>query len=278
MISIVTINRDRPDIYRNHLLSLQNQIVPEGVDWELIILDDSTEGNDEQEAVIKDVCSTGMPYKVKAFRALNRIELGGEGKIINFGVKQTEGDPIFVLCGDDIFPSQHFFLMHRLWNRLVDVGRPEFALSWPLYHLKKDITIVPEFMANLEIIDAIPEVTQHLLARREDINPEFVPGLDVFYGSVDDRAMFPRDFLFRIKGWPEWKGSWWRDAWMWHMLSIQKVMTVVDWSSWSLHQWHQHWDVAGNAEAKAYLDKYGGKVKVSNKDAWGEAEMKEIAL
>jgi len=143
MISVVTLNRDRPDIYRNHLISLQNQKMPDREPWELIILDDSTEGNDGQEEAIKEVCSIGMPCDVKAFRSLNRIELGGEGKVINFGVKQTKGDPIFVICGDDIFPSHHFFLMNRVRERMIAGGREKFVLGWPLYHVKPDISHIP---------------------------------------------------------------------------------------------------------------------------------------
>jgi len=278
MFSVVTISRDRPSIYRNHLLSLQNQKMPNGEPWELIILDDSTKGNDEQEEVIKEVCSQGMPCKTKAFRALNRIELGGEGKTINYGVKRTSGDSLFVICGDDIFPSHHFFLIHRVWQRWIDAGRENFVLSWPLYHMKPETFIKPELLQHIDYIDSMPEVAHDILQRREDVHPDFAPGLDVFYGVVDDRALYPSEFLFDIKGWWEGAGSWWRDAWMWGMLSFYGYDGTCEWSSWSLHQWHPLWDVKDNAIAKEHLDEYSGKVDVSNEGEWGEAEMREIII
>ena len=278
MISVVTLNRDRPDIYRNHLISLQNQKMPDGTKWELIILDDSTEGNDGQEEAIKEVCSLGMPCDVKAFRSLNRIELGGEGKIINFGVKQTKGDPIFVLCGDDIFPAHHFFLIYRLWKRRLASGEKDFTLGWPLYHVKFDTTIKTELVNNTDYLENLPEIAPELLQRREDTHPDFLPGIDLFTGTVDDRALYSREFLFKIKGWWEGEGSWWRDAWMWGMLTYYKIHNHCEWSSWSLHQWHAHWDVEGNDKAKEHLDEYSGKVAVSNEGSWGEADMRKIEL
>ena len=281
MFSVVTISRDRPAAFLNHLLSLKNQITSEQDYWELIVLDDSTEGNDGQEQVIKKVCSD-MPENctVRAFRALERKVYGGEGKTINFGVKQTTGDPIFVLCGDDIYPSYHLFMMHSIWNKFIDAGYTDRVLGWPLYHLKPFIALDSNMILNSNI-DSVPEVDQGFLALRQARFPDTpYRGLDVADTLVDDRCCFSREFLFNVKGWPEWNGCWWRDAWFQSIAHNRGYKFHCDWGSWSLHQWHQRRAgmSVGDGEAKAYYDKHATTALTSNEDNWGEQKIREIEI
>ena len=279
MFSVVTISRDRPDAFFNHLVSLKNQVMSEQDYWELVILDDSTEGDNRQEQVIKTVCSQGMPCSVKAFRALGRKEYGGEGKTINFGVKQTVGDPIFVLCGDDLFPSYHLYILSSIWNRFIDGGMFNRVLGWPLYHLKPFHKFGPN-VVNTDKFDSLPDYAQDVLARREDRFPDAPHGLDVVDSLVDDRCCYSREFLFNIKGWPEWRGCWWRDAWFTQIAYNKGYKYICDWASWGVHQWHPRraGSSVGDGEAKAYYDKHAGTALVSNEGSWGEQDIREIEL
>jgi hypothetical protein len=273
MFSVITISRDRPHSFRNHLACLQAQNIGSAKPWELIIIDDSTEGDGGQEAVIRDL-SGGFRENTRAYRARGRTEYGGEAKSINFAIKQTRGDPIFVLCGDDLFPSEHFSMMHTIWDRLHEAGKTRVCLGWPLYHLKEGAEV------DFDTLDVCPEVGQAFLSRREETGGDDEPGLNLFFDLLDDRAVYSREFLFNIKGWPEWRGRWWRDAWMREILSVHGFEVIVDWASWSLHQWHARpvGQSAYDAESKAHYEKYAGKVDVSNEGDWGEADMTEIEL
>ena len=279
MFSVITISRDRPDAFLNHLLSLKKQLSSVENPWELIVLDDSTVGNDGQEEVIKAVCSKDMPCEVKAFRALNRIDYGGEGKTINYGVKQSKGDPIFVLCGDDVYPSFHLHMMTTIWNRFKTGGMVNRVLGWPLYHLKPFCRIETDSLLACDI-DSTPEMIPEFLARRETRFPDAPHGLDVVDSLIDDRCCYSREFLFNIKGWPEWRGCWWRDAWFTAMAGNLGYQYICDWASWALHQWHPRraGSSVGDGEAKAYYDELHPTAKVSNEGAWGEAEIREIEL
>jgi hypothetical protein len=276
MFSVVTISRDRPESFRNHLQSLKNQIMPPDDYWELIVLDDSTVGDDRQEAVIKEVCKE-MPCQVQAYRALDRQQYGGEGRTINFGVKQTSGNPIFVLCGDDVYPTFHLYMLTTIWKRWEDGGMPKRILNWPLYHLKPFVALNPEAV-KAKLIDGIPEYTQASLAQRQDRFPTAEPGLDVVDSLVDDRACYSREFLFDIKGWPEWEGCWWRDSWFTSISDLHGYRFHCQWASWSCHQWHQHRPSPGNAAAREYYDLHAGKDLVSNHGEWGNQKIRDIRL
>jgi len=279
MFSIISISRDRPESLANHLLSIINQkeLSPDAADtWEWIILDDSTEDDDRQEQIIKGICQGEMPFvNVQAFRALNRYSWGGEGKTINFGIKQSNGDPIIVLCGDDVYPQGHFSKLCTIWKRKRFAGQKNFCLSWVVYNLITDCKIDMKEVSDLDILLT---TGAKIFAMRRDIHPTWGAGIYVLTNLADDRTLYPRGFLFDIKGWPEWAGSWYRDEWMRRILRNLDMSTDILWDIWSFHQGHENVLCRGNAEAEAQLNLKGDWVKVSNTNYWGDQKVREIEL
>ena len=279
MFSIISISRDRPDSLENHLLSIKHQqeLSPNTSDtWEWIILDDSTEGDDRQEKVIQRVCQGELPFvNIKAFRALDRHNWGGEGKTINFGIKQSEGDPIIVLCGDDVYPKNHFSKLYTTWRRKRFAGQSNFCLGWVVFNLIEDCKTASE---GVDDLDTLLDIGAKVFEMRRDIHPAWGAGIYTLTNLIDDRALYPREFLFDIKGWPEWEGSWYRDEWMRRLLRNRGIIADILWNTWSFHQGHANTASPGNADAETQLNQKGDWVKVSNSTYWGIQKMKEIKL
>ena len=280
MFSIISISRDRPESLKHHLLSIVNQqeLSPNKSDtWEWIILDDSTEDDNRQEQVIKEVCQGPLPFvNVKAFRSLDKLSgWGGEGKTINFGIKQSSGDPIVVVCGDDVFPQDHFYKLCSVWKRKRYAGQSNFCLGWTVYKLKEYYKIN---MKEVSCLDTLLDIGASIFEMRRDIQPNWGAGIYVLTGLTDDRALYPRDFLFDVKGWPEWEGSWYRDEWMRCLLRNNGVALDILWGTWSFHQGHEHVFSAGNVEAETRLNQQSAWTRVSNPNYWGKRKVREIKL
>jgi len=287
MITVLTISRDRPSIFHRHLQTVISQTITEP--WEIIIIDDSSEGENGQMDVLKQLSgaiktAAKVLVKFSIYRSKPRPYIGGEGTIINFGIKQALGDAVFVLCGDDLFPEEHFQKVrdaYRLNELATEIPRITY---WPLNHLRPGAASQVYFgdgrtyLGDSSLLDSIYSSPECFI-RREEIYPSWKPGMNIFWENfVDDRALYPKEFLTKIKGFPEWRASWWRDAFMRVMASNNKQEILQCWSTMSFHQWHLPFLKIHEQEGKDYLDNHLQDTVSNLGDSWGEAEMETINL
>jgi hypothetical protein len=265
MYSIVTISRDRPQIFLNHLMSIITQPAEE-----LIILDDSTEGNDEQEYVIRYLVdwSKSQIKHVKAYRMLERTIPGGVGLSLNYGLRQTTQDHIFAVCGDDIFPTDHFKVIFETYQIMRETVDPKMIIGWPLYHFRP-------YAANQVVMSlkrVLIDQTELLLTRKE-VSPDWTDGDKPYIWDndvIDDRALYPREFLMGIHGWVETPGAnWWRDAQMRVLIQNNGYQRQVVQNSMSFHQYHQRVPCPGDQQAKDFFDNMGIKRVANDTEDWG---------
>ncbi len=266
--SVVTMSRNRPEHLALHLSSLKNQNVKEK--FQLIILDDSSPDDSRQEEIIKTFdCPCA---DVLAYRMLNRVETGFVGRTLNFGLQKTDSDFIFVLCADDILPYRHLAATFWTYRMIREAEVQKLVLGWPLYHFRPTIAIQGD------CIDLPLEHPEWLL-RREEIVSSWASGLDVWWRDIiDDRALYSREFLWAIKGWPECGGNWWRDGMMRRLIENNGYTRLVHWASFSIHVWHMRDPSPHDQTSLDWYNTMTSETKVSNVGSWGDAEAREIGV
>jgi len=300
--SVITISRDRPNSFFRHIISVLAQDIPE---IEILIVDDSSEGDERQLDALRYLASLEMfkeivsrhRSKIRVFKTRPREYIGGEGRAINSAIRRCKGDAIFVLCGDDLFPKNHFqcIIDHYMLMSLATGKDP--VVGWPLNHLTRDVTADPDDRCILSFTGAgepllLDEANKRYVSlkeacyrtpdyfvRREDISADWLPGMNIFCnGPVDDRALYPRSFLEDIRGFPEWRASWWRDAMMRSVIQNRNYPVDLCWNTLSFHQWHPPFHHQYDQEGHDYWQNHLGAIVCNESERWGEEPLDEIDI
>ena len=170
MISVIL-----PTYNRCHLVvrAIQSVLIQEGINWELIIVDDGS--TDETKVKVKSFLQNSkVRYVLKTH--------GGVSKARNEGIRQAKGEWVCFLDSDDEWKKNKLLLQYThihqtklLWNQTEEIWiRNGVRVNQPKYTLKKEGDIFESSLERCMVTPSSVLIQKKMLETMGGFNEDFI--------------------------------------------------------------------------------------------------------